>query len=120
MAASTIMVRRVCPSETRMDHAQIAQLLMRNRTTLYSYIFASIRNHSDAEDILQNVSLAAVESADQLVDEAGFLPWSLEIARRRILKHYRNLGREQAVDPELLRQLAEAAGRVEQSAPGPA
>lgn len=100
-----------------MDQAYLAQLLMRHRTTLYAYIFAGVRNHSDAEDILQNVSLAVVESFAQLTDAGGFLPWSLEIARRRILKHYRNLDRERAVDPQLLVQLAEAAGRVEQSSP---
>lgn len=103
-----------------MDQAQIAQLLMRHRTALYSYIWANVRNHTDAEDILQNVSLAVVESSARLDDESGFLPWSLEIARRRILKHYRTLGREQAVDPDLLLQLAEAAGRVEQARPASA
>jgi RNA polymerase sigma-70 factor (ECF subfamily) len=103
-----------------MDQAHIAQLLMRHRTALHAYIFAGVRNHNDAEDILQNVSLAAVESSAQLADEAGFLPWSLEIARRRILKHYRAANRERAIDPELLSQLAEAAGRVEDAVPASA
>src|SRR5262245_20135001 len=103
-----------------MDQAHVAQLLMRHRTALYAYIFASLRNHADAEDVLQNVSLAVVESCNQLADDAGFLPWSLEIARRRILQHRRRGDREHVVDPELLLQLAEAAGRVEQSLPAAA
>ena len=100
-----------------MDQAHLAQLLVRHRTALYGYVFAVVRNHADAEDILQNVSLAVVESFERLTDAAGFLPWSLEITRRRILQHRRQTGREQVLDPDLLRQLAEAAVRVEHARP---
>jgi RNA polymerase sigma-70 factor, ECF subfamily len=102
-----------------MDQAHLAQLLMRHRTALYAYVLANVRNHADTEDILQNVSLVVVEAFEQLRDEAGFLPWAIEIARRRILKHHRVAGREQALDPELVGRLAEAAGRVEQATPTP-
>lgn len=94
-----------------------ARLLMQQRTALYAYIFACVRNHADAEDILQNVSVAVMEALDQLRDEAGFLPWAREIARRRVLEHYRHSKRAQAVDPELASRLAEASGRVEESRP---
>lgn len=70
-----------------MDQAHVAQLLMRHRTALHAYIFAAVRHHNNAEDILQNVSLAAVESSSQLADEAGFLPWSLEITRGQDSHH---------------------------------
>jgi len=100
-----------------MDQAQMAQLLMKHRTALYAFIFAGVRNHVDAEDVLQNVSLAVVESYEQLRDNSGFLPWALEIARRRMLKHYRQSQRVQVLDPELLSQLAEAAGRIEEERP---
>src|SRR6516225_2345876 len=84
---------------------QIARLLMQHRTALYGYIYACVRNHADAEDILQNVSVAVTESIDKLADEAGFLPWAREIARRRVLAHRRSNAREQAWDPELLCRL---------------
>lgn len=100
-----------------MDQAHLAQLLMRHRTSLYAFVFAGVRNHADAEDILQNVSLAAVESCGQLRDEAGFLPWSFEIARRRILQHQRQSQRRPVFDPELVTQLLEAAMRVEAERP---
>jgi RNA polymerase sigma-70 factor, ECF subfamily len=93
---------------------QMARLLMQHRTALYGYIFACVRNHDDAEDILQNVSVAVTESIDQLTDEAGFLPWAREIARRRVLAHRRQSRRELPLDPELVQRLAEAAGRVEE------
>jgi RNA polymerase sigma-70 factor (ECF subfamily) len=99
--------------EGALGQGQVARLLMQHRTALYGYIFASVRNHADAEDILQNVSVAVTESIQQLNDEKGFLPWAREIARRRILAHRRTAHREQAIDPELLARLAEAAERVE-------
>jgi RNA polymerase sigma-70 factor (ECF subfamily) len=104
-------------SASPMHQTQVGKLLMQHRTALYAYIFANVRNHHDAEDILQNVSMAVVESFHQLTGEAGFLPWALEIARRRILRHRRTGDREQPFDPELLSRLAEAAERVEQVQP---
>src|SRR5262249_46496165 len=76
---------------------------------------ACVRNHADAEDILQNVSVAVTESIDKLADEAGFLLWAREIARRRVLAHRRAGAREQVWDPELLCRLAEASDRVEKN-----
>lgn len=102
---------------TAVSQAQVARLLMQHRTTLYGYIYACVRNHADAEDILQNVCVAVTESIGQLKDEAGFLPWAREIARRRVLAHRRVVRREQPCDPELLRRLAEAAERVEEQRP---
>jgi RNA polymerase sigma-70 factor (ECF subfamily) len=100
-----------------MDQAHIAQLLMKHRTALYAYVLSGVRNHADAEDVLQNVSLAVVQSYEQLRDTEAFLPWSLEIARRRMLEHYRRSRRLRSLDPELLEQLAEAAIRVEAREP---
>jgi RNA polymerase sigma-70 factor (ECF subfamily) len=103
--------------EDTVPHGQVARLLLQHRTALYGYIFACVRNHDDAEDILQNVAVAVTESITRLTDEAGFLPWAREIARRRILAHRRSSRREQPFDPELVRRLAEAADRVEQVQP---
>lgn len=92
---------------------EVARLLMQHRTALYGFIYACVRNHADTEDILQNVSVAVTESISQLKDEAGFLPWAREIARRRVLAHRRTARRELACDPELVRALADASDRVE-------
>ena len=99
---------------------EVARLLMQHRTALYGFIFACVRHHDDTEDILQNVSVAVSESIGQLKDEAGFLPWAREIARRRILAHRRIGRRELACDPELIRALSEAADKVEQEQPASA
>jgi RNA polymerase sigma-70 factor (ECF subfamily) len=104
-------------SPTALNQGQVARLLMQHRTALYGYLFACVRNHADAEDVLQTVCVAAMESFDRLRDEAGFLPWAREIARRRVLAHRRQHGREVALDPAVVRALAEAADRVEERRP---
>ncbi len=97
--------------------AQITRLLMRHRHSLFGYILACVRNTSDAEDILQNVSVVVVESIGKLTSEEGFLPWAREIARRCILSYRRQSNREQVIDPELVQRLAETADRLERSEP---
>lgn len=92
-----------------LDQGQAARLLMQHRTNLYAYIFACVRNHPDAEDILQNVSVAVMESLGQVNDESGFVPWAREVARRRILALQRSQRRWQPVDPEVVARLAEVA-----------
>src|SRR5258707_6727833 len=107
--ATSMALEAARMTEGALGQGQIARLLMQHRTALYGYIFACVRHHADAEDILQNVSVAVMESIDQLRDEAGFLPWSREIARRRVLAHKRLAQRERALDSEVVRSLAEAA-----------
>ncbi|MEZ6140490.1 MAG: sigma-70 family RNA polymerase sigma factor [Zavarzinella sp.] len=96
---------------------QIARLMMQHRTTLYGYIFACLRDHSDSEDVLQLVTIAAMESCHQLRDEKGFLPWAREIARRRVLAHRRSKAKEKPIDPELVQALTDAADRVDKKLP---
>jgi len=107
-------------SSAGIGQGEVARLLMQHRTALYGFIFACVRHHDDTEDILQNVSVAVSESFAQLQDEAGFLPWAREIARRRILAHHRTCRRELVCDPELVRALAEAADKLEQEQPASA
>lgn len=97
--------------------ADLARLLMKHRTALYGYVFACVRNHADAEDILQLATIAVMEAGGQLRDEAGFLPWAREIARRRVLAHRRTHRKEQVLDPALVQALSEAAERVEEKEP---
>jgi RNA polymerase sigma-70 factor, ECF subfamily len=100
-----------------MRQADVAGLMMRHRNALYSFVYAIVRSHSDAEDILQTVTVAAMESAQQLDNELGFLPWAREIARRRIMPHLRATRREQACDPELVQSLSDAAMRIDVQEP---
>ena len=93
--------------------ADIARLLIEHRASLMGYLVSCVRNHTDADDLFQEVSLAAIQSADQLRSPDGFLPWTREIARRRVLAHYRKSKRLTPVDPELIDRLTETAAEMD-------
>lgn len=101
-------------------HARLARQLMQHRTELYAFIFACLRNHHDTEDLLQTVSVAVMEAAQENVEPSAFLPWAREIAWRRILAHRRSTGRHRPLDPSLVQAIAEAAGRVDRARPASA
>ncbi|MEM1297423.1 MAG: sigma-70 family RNA polymerase sigma factor [Verrucomicrobiota bacterium] len=102
------------------DAPEIAQLLIEHRATLLGYLLSCVRHQADAEDLFQDVSLAATRSATSLRDREGFLPWAREIARRRVLAHYRKSKRLTPIDPELATRLAETAAEMDKSAQVPA
>lgn len=93
--------------------ARVCRLLEQYRVPLYGYILACVRNHPDAEDVFQEVAVAVTQSIGQLRTEQGFLPWAREIARRRVLVHFRCRERERPSDPEVVRRLAESADRLD-------
>ncbi|MEM1441802.1 MAG: sigma-70 family RNA polymerase sigma factor [Verrucomicrobiota bacterium] len=95
------------------DAPGIARLLIEHRSVLLGYLVSCVRNHTDAEDLLQEISLAATRSAEDLRSVDGFLPWAREIARRRVLEHYRKSKRLTPIDPELVTRLAETAAEMD-------
>lgn len=96
------------------EASQIAGLLIEHQSAVLGYIFACVRNHSDAEDIYQEVSVAAVQLCDQLENPDGFLPWVRQIARFRILKHIERSKRLVPANGELVDQLASVAEEMDQ------
>ncbi len=94
--------------------ARIAGLLMKFRADIYAYLLAAVRNHHDAEDLLQEVSLAATRSWERYEEGTNFRAWAREIARRRVLDYSKKLDRRAALlDPEVLSRLeAERAARI--------
>lgn len=96
------------------DASQIAGLLIEHQSAVLGYILACVRNHSDAEDIYQEVSVAAVQLSEQLENRDGFLPWVRQIARFRILKHIEQSKRLVPTNVELIDQLALVAEEMDQ------
>lgn len=95
-------------------------MLIEHRAAILGYLLSCVRNHADAEDLFQEVSLAATKSASALRDRDGFLPWAREIARRRVLGHFRKSKRLTPIDPELATKLAETAAAMDECQDVPA
>lgn len=91
---------------------RVSRLLLKHRAPLYGFIFSCVRNHSDSDDVLQDVALAVTQSIQALKTDDEFLPWSREIARRRVLAHFERSRRADAMPPELVDALCESSARV--------
>jgi len=79
-----------------------------------SYIAAAVRNHSDAEDLLQEVAQAALSDFESFDRSRPFTPWVVGIARFRILGFFRTQSRSRLVfDSETLESLAHAHEQLE-------
>lgn len=97
--------------------AENVRLWLRHQDAIFGYILASTNNASDADDVFQNTALAAIQSEECPKDDARFLAWAREVARRRILEFYRRTQRIALVEPQLVDRLAEVADRVESETP---
>jgi RNA polymerase sigma-70 factor (ECF subfamily) len=97
------------------DAPEMARLLVEHRSLLMGYLFACVRNTADAEDLFQELCLAATRSARALRSKEGFIPWAREIARRRVLAHLRQSKQLTPVNPELATRLAETAASLDSS-----
>ncbi len=94
---------------------QGARLILQHRGPLYGYIYACVGNHADAEDIFQEVSVAVLESINQLKEESVFFVWAREIAFRRVMEHVRKRKKEVSLNPHVIAALTEATDRFKQS-----
>ena len=72
---------------------ETVRLLMEHRSSLFAFILAIVRDYDTAEEVLQEVSVAVCEAGEDFRLGTDFGAWSREIARRRILAHYRLAGR---------------------------
>ncbi|MEQ8847473.1 sigma-70 family RNA polymerase sigma factor [Botrimarina sp.] len=93
------------------SNTEITRLIIKHRGKLYGYILACVRNHHDAEEVFQEVSVGIVGSFHKLRCPDEFLPWAMEIARRQVFSFFRKSKRPMVYDSELVGVLAEAAGR---------
>ncbi|MCA8986535.1 MAG: sigma-70 family RNA polymerase sigma factor [Planctomycetaceae bacterium] len=100
-------------SQNASTSAKAAEKLLENRDALYAYVLACVRSHIDADDILQNVSVAIISSDDIPLDDSRFLAWAREVARRRVLEHFRVSRRLIPIDPETIAHITAAAERVD-------
>lgn len=103
------------PKRDLSSNAEITRLLIKHRSYVYGYILSCVRNHNDAEEVFQEVSVGVVTSFHKLRKAEEFLPWAIEISRRQVLSFFRRSKRPVVYDSELVGILAEVANRGEPS-----
>lgn len=72
---------------TRAD--QLAAALNDQRNAFRAFLVARVGSETDAEDILQNGLLKAVQRAGELQDEAKLTAWFYRLLRNAVVDHYR-------------------------------
>jgi RNA polymerase sigma-70 factor (ECF subfamily) len=99
--------------EPRIDWAKALET---HRSWLETVIRARLADRQAAEDVLQEVALAAIAQTSRPTDPTKVAPWLYRIALRKVINHHRAVGRRRRLIDGAI-----AAGRArDQSAePGP-
>ncbi|MCL2855508.1 MAG: hypothetical protein FWE21_07810 [Defluviitaleaceae bacterium] len=69
--------------------AEFQNLCLPHLNMLKRYLFHKISNHSDAEDVLQDVLLAAYKGFAKLKNKDVFKSWIIVIASRKCVDYYK-------------------------------
>ena len=56
---------------------------------LYSFVKVRVRNHSDAEDVVQNVNQVLINKKDDYDPRFAFSNWAFGIAKWQVLAYYK-------------------------------
>ena len=101
-----------CPIKAGIDWAQALEI---NRRWLATVVHARLADHQAAEDVLQEVALAAIRQTSKPTDPTKVAPWLYRIALRKVINHHRSTGRRRKLIDGAI-----AAGRATELAREPA
>ena len=94
-------------------------LLRENYRPLERFVKFRIGNREDAEDVIQEICLAAFQNSSSLNDVSNFKPWLIGIARHKCNDYYRSKAKSAEISFEKIdRETASMSiyGFTEQSA----
>lgn len=96
-----------------LDQSNLTTHWMNVQAALQAYILSSVGNFADSEDILQQVALDVAASFDSYNPDLPFLPWAMQIAKRRIVDYYRRSKRAPRLfEEDDLDRLAQAHAKL--------
>lgn len=91
----------------RASEAHFAELYERYFQRIYGFVYARIRNHADAEEIVQETFTAVFRSFDSYRGQSSLLSWIYGIAKNTVNNALRRARiqdeRQETAAPELLR-----------------
>ncbi len=74
------------------------QDLDRHRPQLLKYAMLQLRNHAQAEDVVQDALIAAIRGAETFAGGSTVRTWLIGILKHKIIDTIRKTGREQSLD----------------------
>ncbi len=103
----------MCSARSRETDEPYVKLIAAEQSRLFSFIYATIPNVEETNDILQDVNVILWRKADSFEAGTNFGAWARKIAHYQVLANCRNRRRDRHVfvfDDELLDQLLEETG----------
>lgn len=70
------------------------RLLMTHQSRLFAYLLALVSNYSDAEDILQELTVTLLHQFDKFTPGTNFLAWARTIAFYEVMKYRKKQPRQ--------------------------
>jgi RNA polymerase sigma-70 factor (ECF subfamily) len=80
-----------------MDHRRFLQHFVSSERVLTGYLLSATGNPHDAQDLLQEVSVALWEGFERFDETRSFSAWALGIARHKVIDWRGRRGRREAV-----------------------
>ncbi|MBS4199976.1 RNA polymerase sigma factor [Bacillus sp. FJAT-49732] len=87
------------------NHVKVEEWFLEYGDDVYNFLVYYTRSH-DVEDIVHEVFLKAIKSADKFEGRANPKTWLLSIARRLVIDQYRKEKRQKLLPVDLLRNNA--------------
>jgi len=75
---------------SRPNSSDVASALLAHRQAFKAFLVSRVGNEADAEDLLQNGLIKALQSADDLRDDEKSVAWFYQILRNVIIDHARS------------------------------
>ena len=91
--------------------SEFERLLQENLVPLQRYVNFKIGSKHDAEDVIQEVCLAAMEKFETLNDPSSFKAWLIGIANHKCKDYYRRKAKKMQISLEALSGVALSSGR---------
>ena len=92
---------------------QLLSDVLHYKDRIWSYIFSIVRDYHLSEDVLQEVCLFLVNSAEKYDSSKSFLPWALGIARNKSYEAIRkNQKQGTLLEDKILKKLQETITNV--------
>src|SRR5262249_23278038 len=105
----------VPPAEVARDtelqrNLRFVRLFAQHEHQIYAYIVAAIGNWADADEVMQQTSVALWEMFDRFTEGTSFSGWACQIAYYRILRYRENRRRDRhEFDQEFVEAVAATA-----------
>ncbi len=98
---------------------EFTRLWTKAQPAVSAFVSSMVTEFNQAEDVLQQVSVALLDNFEEYDPERPFVAWAIGVAKLEILTHRRKYAKDRHVfDSDALELVADAFGEVQQELSG--